>query len=218
MKTEEQNALLFAIIPLAACMILFVVNPFSPLEAPVVQYGGVPAPIEQGFGEDPGVLPVDYSGMPLQLRIPKIEVDAPFEPVGVLSDGSMGVPKRPERVGWYAFGPRPGEKGSAVVAGHRGWRSGEAVFDRLNELLPGDTILVADADNKWHTFIVRGSKLFDPQQETEEVFGRWPAGTAAGHGSTGSSGAFLNLITCEGEWDRTAKQYTKRLVVFAERI
>lgn len=203
MKT---NAILWAFVPLAFGLGLFVVNPFLPLEAPDGRINDVSALGTQ----NPGTLPVDYSGTPLQLRIPRIGVDAPFEPVGVLADGSMGVPKQPERVGWYAFGPRPGEHGSAVVAGHRGWKSGEAVFDRLSELRVGDTILVADAENVWHTFIVRGSKVYGPTDSTEEVFGL--------ETSARKNGTFLNLITCEGEWDRAAGQFTKRLVVFAEGI
>lgn len=203
MKT---NPVLWVFLPLAIGLALFVVNPFLPLEAPEIGVGNVSALGTQS----PGTLPVDYSGMPLQLRIPRIGVDAPFEPVGVLADGSMGVPKQPERVGWYAFGPRPGERGSAVVAGHRGWQSGEAVFDRLSELRAGDTILVADAENVWHTFIVRGSKVFGPTENTDEVFGR---GVTAQ-----KNGIFLNLITCEGEWDVVSAQFTKRLVVFTEGI
>ncbi len=150
----KSNAVLWVFLPLAIGLTLFVVNPFLPLEAPEIGGNDVSAPGTR----NPGTLPIDYSGMPLQLRIPRIGVDAAFEPVGVLADGSMGVPKQPDRVGWYAFGPRPGERGSAVVAGHRGWQSGEAVFDRLSELRVGDTILVADAENVWHTFIVRGSQ------------------------------------------------------------
>lgn len=204
----KRNPILWAFVLLAVGLALFVVNPFSPLEAPEISVGDVSALGAQ----NPGTLPVDYSGMPLRLRIPKIGVDAPFEPVGVLADGSMGVPKQPERVGWYAFGPRPGERGSAVVAGHRGWKNGMAVFDRLSELRVGDTILVADAENMWHTFVVRGSKVFGPMENTDEVFGRNHA--VAG----GTNSVFLNLITCEGEWDRSAGQFTKRLVVFSEGI
>lgn len=205
----KEHAIFWVFLPLAMGTALFVVNPFLPLEAPEIGAEDISLLGTQ----NPGTLPVDYSGMPLQLRIPKIGVDAAFEPVGVLADGSMGVPKAPERVGWYAFGPRPGERGSAVVAGHRGWKNGMAVFDRLSELRTGDTILVADVENVWHTFVVRGSKVFEPTEDTDAVFGRAivPFGNARG-------GTFLNLITCEGEWDRVAGQFTKRLVVFAEGV
>ena len=85
-----------------------------------------------------------------------------------------------------------------------------AVFDRLSELRIGDTILVADADNVWHTFIVRGSKVFGPADDTEEVFRRGAV--------TRKNDIFLNLITCEGEWDRASAQFTRRLVIFSEGI
>ena len=61
------------------------------------------------------------SGFPVRLRIPSINVDAPVEYVGLTPDGAMDVPKERANVAWFNLGPRPGENGSAVVAGHYGW-------------------------------------------------------------------------------------------------
>jgi hypothetical protein len=47
---------------------------------------------------------------------------------------------------------------------------------------------------------------FDPSADATAVF----------ISNDGSS--HLNLITCDGVWDKQAKQYSKRLVVFADRI
>src|ERR1035437_3088718 len=57
--------------------------------------------------------------LPIRLKIPKINADAPVEYVGLAPDGSMGVPAGPNNVGWFDLGPRPGNIGSAVIAGHR---------------------------------------------------------------------------------------------------
>ena len=61
---------------------------------------------------------------PRRLTIPSIGVDAGSEYVGLTADGAMGVPKDPSKAAWYSLGPRPGEPGNAVVAGHVG--TGEA--------------------------------------------------------------------------------------------
>ena len=53
------------------------------------------------------------------------------------------------------------------------------------------------------TFIVRENRLYDPCL-AGEVF-------SLSDGTTS-----LNLITCDGLWDGTKKNYTKRLVVFAD--
>src|SRR6266702_3136644 len=56
----------------------------------------------------------------VRLLIPAIGVNAPIESVEVRPDGTMEKPaQRPwNDVGWYNSGPRPGERGSAVIAGH----------------------------------------------------------------------------------------------------
>jgi len=68
--------------------------------------------------------------------IPSINIDAAIEYVGLTSNGAMAVPKGPNDVGWFELGPRPGDIGSAVIAGHDGWKDGiPAVFDNLSKLV-----------------------------------------------------------------------------------
>src|SRR5947209_4775978 len=62
--------------------------------------------------------PAPLPPLPTQLLIPAIHVDAPVEQVGTTEDGAMDVPKEWEDVGWFEKGYRPGQSGSAVVAGH----------------------------------------------------------------------------------------------------
>ena len=145
-------------------------------------------------------------GSPIRLLVPKISVNAAIENVGVASDGSMDIPKGPNDVAWFQFGPRPGEVGSAVIAGHFGWKNNTpAVFDDIDTLKKGDLLVVEDDTGATTTFIVREIRLFDPKADAEEVF----------HSSDGK--AHLNLVTCEGVWDTVSKSYSKRLVVFADK-
>jgi len=142
----------------------------------------------------------------MRLVISNIAVDAAIEYVGVALDGTMGVPKGPDNVAWFQFGPRPGEVGSAVIAGHYGWKDNRpAAFDKVFTLQKGDTLSVQDDKGKMITFVVRESRLYDPKGDANDVF------------VSTDGKAHLNLITCEGVWDAVSKSYSKRLVVFADK-
>lgn len=146
-------------------------------------------------------------GSPILLKIPNINVDAAIQYVGVTADGAMDVPKGPNDVAWLRIGPRPGEMGSAVIAGHYGrWKTGEgSVFDDLNKLNKGDKIYVKDDKGLITTFVVRESRIYDSKASASNVFG------------SNDGKAHLNLVTCEGVWDEVKKTYSHRLVVFTDK-
>ncbi len=79
--------------------------------------------------------------IPVRLKIPGISLDAAVESVGLTPDNAMGVPKGPADVAWFSLGPSPGQVGSAVIAGHFGWKDGiPAAFDNLSILRKGYAI------------------------------------------------------------------------------
>jgi sortase A len=142
-------------------------------------------------------------GGPVRIIIPQINVDAFVENVGITSSGAMEAPKNTFDVGWFVFGPHPGEEGSAVIAGHFNTEKGEpGVFNELQKLKNGDNIYVIDDQGITTTFVVRKSQGYDPGY-ADEVF-------------SSNDGTHLNLITCEGFWDEAKQSYSKRLVVFAD--
>ncbi len=142
-------------------------------------------------------------GLPARLTIPSIDVDAGFEFVALAADGAMDVPKDPFNVAWYRLGPRPGERGNAVVAGHVDWGGKIAVFWRLRDLQPGNEIQVTTADDKHLTFVVRSVRWYNADKApVSEVFSQTDA-------------TELTLITCGGDFDRSTRQYLSRLVVRA---
>lgn len=145
----------------------------------------------------------EQPGFPVRISIPKINVDTVIENVGVTANGDMEVPTNTTDVGWFAPGPRPGERGSAVISGHVTGLDGKAgVFVDLHKLKVGDTFSIFDDKEATFTFIVRKIQLYDPGY-AENVFSQ-------------SDSTYLNLITCDGEWDSATNSYTKRLIVFAE--
>lgn len=145
-------------------------------------------------------------GLPLRLKIPGINVDTSFEYVALTPDGAMDVPKERANVAWFELGQRPGENGSAVIAGHYGRENGKgSVFDNLYKLHKGDKLYIEDDGGAIITFVVRESRRYNPKADASGVF------------SSSDEKSHLNLVTCEGSWDETTQQYSKRLVVFTDR-
>ena len=71
----------------------------------------------------------DEADLPQTLHIPKINVAAAIEQVGLDTQGRMDVPEDADNVAWYKLGYKPGQKGNAVLAGHYDKETGEpAVF------------------------------------------------------------------------------------------
>lgn len=152
--------------------------------------------------------PLSQSALhPTRIVIKKIGVNAHVEPVGITASGNMSVPKKFENVGWYKYGVYPGEKGSAVIAGHLDNAAGKSlVFYNLKNLEEGDVITILDESNKELNFTVSYKKIVDYNNAPlEEIFGQ-------------DDVSRLNLITCDGVWLSDKKTYSKRLIVFAERI
>lgn len=116
----------------------------------------------------------------------------------------MGVPSNYTDVAWYEGGPTPGTPGNAVIAGHLDSTTGPAVFYRLEDLKPGDEIITTTADGLEFRFVVTASETYDvADAPLERIFGN-------------AIRPQLNLITCDGAFDRSIRQYDKRLVVFTE--
>lgn len=144
--------------------------------------------------------------IPTELFIDRIAVRAPIEPVG-MTDTAMDVPTRADSVGWYERGIRPGDTGSAVLAGHVNWMGGkDAVFSRLHLLQVGDIIGVLNNYGVMNYFIVRETKSFPFESDTTTIF------------TSHDGSSWLNLITCDGAWNKEKKTHDLRLVIFAEKM
>lgn len=149
---------------------------------------------------------INYA-LPARLQIPKINVDAPVDFVGVTKTGDMDVPKEGTSVAWFKYGPRPGNIGSAVIAGHYGtWQNGQgSVFDNLNKLGVGDKLYIKDEKGITITFVVRQLGTYGLSGNPSDVF------------NSNDGKEHLNLITCEGVWDNVSKTYSQRLVIFTDK-
>ncbi len=144
---------------------------------------------------------------PIQIIIPKINVNAVVEEVGITFKGNMSTPKKFADTGWYKYGTVPGELGSAVIDGHVDNGLGiPAVFINLKKLVPGDIVYVQAKNGRKLKF-----KVFDIQNyyykdvPLEILFNR-------------NGDRYLNLITCDGNWIPAEKTDDHRIVVYTKLI
>ncbi|MET7481211.1 class F sortase [Streptomyces sp. NPDC005648] len=145
---------------------------------------------------------------PVRLRIPKIGVDAPFTDLALGPTGQLQPPPAADTnlVGWYAKGAAPGQAGTAIIAGHVDTKTSAAVFAGLNELRKGDVFSVERADGRTASFQVDSAETFAKDAfPSERVYGD-------------TDQAQVRLITCAGDYDRTVRDYTDNLVVFAHLV
>ncbi|MGW8064056.1 class F sortase [Streptomyces ziwulingensis] len=142
---------------------------------------------------------------PVRLLIPEISVDAPFTDLAIGANGQLQAPPPDDTnlVGWYAKGASPGERGTSIIAGHVDTKTSAAVFAGLDRLEEGDVFHVERADGRKASFVVDALETFDKDAfPSKRVYGD-------------TDRAEVRLITCAGDYDRKAKDYTDNLVVFA---
>jgi sortase (surface protein transpeptidase) len=147
---------------------------------------------------------VAHSQTPVRLIIPAAAVDAHVQAVGIGKSGNMAVPTNYTDVGWYRYGPAPGQVGSAVIDGHVDNGFGlSAVFKNISDLKPGDDMYVETASSTRLHFVVNDIEDYPAADVPKNLL------------FTRADAPRLNLITCAGEWDASAKAYDHRTVVYA---
>lgn len=171
--------------------------------AAAVQNGIVSSPVAGASTRGPDKTPAPAArSSPVWLRIPALGVAASVGPLGLNADGGVQVPKNPEELGWYRFGPSPGQHGSAVILGHLDSKTGPAIFYRLKSLRRGEKIVVTLAD---HTVV-----HFQVDRVVTYPNAKFPALKV--YGSRGRPA--LQLVTCGGPYDHHTHSYTANVVVY----
>jgi LPXTG-site transpeptidase (sortase) family protein len=162
--------------------------------------------VAQADPEQPGnALP---HSVPTRLLIPKIAVDAPFTSLAIGTTGQLQPPPAGDTnlVGWYADGAAPGEQGTSIIAGHVDTTTSPAVFANLDELESGDTFSVERADGRTAEFVVDSAESFAKDDfPSKRVY-------------ADATRPEVRLITCTGDYDHEARDYTENLVVFAHLV
>ena len=163
-------------------------------------------PADEGAAGEPEPEPEPIAiADPVGLRIETLEVDAPVAAYGVNDrTGEMAVPSNVTEVGWYKFGPSPGEAGSAVLAAHVDLASsGPGVFFDLDTLSEGDRVAVTYDDDSELSFRVVARVTYEKDElPLEVIFSR-------------EGPPVLTLITCGGGFNSDIARYDSNIVVYA---
>ena len=183
------------------------------LTGPLAQHGISPRPVAH-----PGRLPAGAVAAPprpigparvarpVSLSIPVIGVHTRLIRLGLTAQGTLQVPASTSVAGWYTGGPRPGQVGSAVIAGHIDSYLGPGVFFRLRLLRPGDRVYVRQAGGRLAVFRVYAERSYPKDRfPTQKVYGPAPDPE-------------LRLITCGGTFDPARGSYLNNVVVYAAQI
>ena len=152
---------------------------------------------------DGGVL---AESKPVHIRAESIDLDADIIELGLTENQEIEVPKKYDIVGWYKYGPTPGELGPSVVLGHVAAEVGPGVFGYLRLLEPGDLIEVDREDGT--TVIFRVDKLATYPQNN------FP--TSLVYGDIDYAG--LRLITCTGVFNEKDKTFSSNLIVYTSLV
>jgi hypothetical protein len=140
---------------------------------------------------------------PVRLRIPALHVTSSLLRLGLMDDGTIAVPGRPDVAGWYEEGPRPGQPGPAVMLGHVDSRAGPGIFFNLYRLKPGAAVLVDRADGSTVTFrVTKVSRVAKTRFPTDLVY-------------TPTLQSTLRLVTCGGSFDYAKRSYRDNVIVYA---
>jgi hypothetical protein len=195
------NSAIGAVTVIALCSGAWLLGTDAGAQAPP-QPSAAQARTGQG-GEPPGA-PALPPSPPDRIRIPSIRVDAPLMGLALTPSGSLGVPPAANKnlAGWYEAGTTPGERGTAVVAGHVDNSEGPAVFYDLGALQKGSRIEVARRDGSTALFVVDAVEVYDARHFPDaKVYGA-------------AARPELRVITCGGGYSRSTG-YQGNVVVFA---
>lgn len=146
-------------------------------------------------------------GLPIRLKISKININTFIESVGLTLNNSIDTAKNVNNVAWFNLWTKPGDIGNAIISGHYGWINKKAsIFNNLYKLHIGDKLSIEN--DQWNiiNFVVRKSVIYDLNADTQEIL------------ISSDSKSHLNLITCAWAWNKITKSYPKRLVIFTDRI
>ena len=166
------------------------------------------APVETSGadrGNDPGEAgQAGQSAVPERLTSTDLDLSAQVDAVGVDDESQVEVPEDVTSVGWYRFGPTPGDRGSSVLVGHvDSAEQGRGALWALHDAETDDVVTVHMSDGSKHDFRVVAREQIDKSElPVAELFDR-------------EGDPRLTLITCGGDFDTADASYTANVVVTA---
>jgi hypothetical protein len=141
---------------------------------------------------------------PSRFTIRRLGIDMPVVAVGVARDGQMALPRTPADVGWYEYGPRPGDPaGATVLAAHLDMPGyGTGPIAAVEQLRNGDRIVVRSAGTTTRYAVRDVRSISKSRLDLDRLFTR-------------AGAPVLYVITCGGRFDPDRRRYDRNVVVTA---
>lgn len=146
---------------------------------------------------------------PRYLSIEKLNIiNARVLEIGLINDNQLDSPKNIHDVGWYRDSSLPGSNNTTYAGlydGHNFGTSQNGVFYRLGNIAIGDVIKIERGDGKTFNYTVR--EVETPALEEVDMKKMQKPFNPSVEG--------LNIISCNGEYDKERQTYSHRVTVRA---
>ena len=149
-----------------------------------------------------------------EFMLPKFDVSANVEVKGIdPATNTMESPDNKDDVAYYPFTSQPGNGcqsadkcANTVLAGHVDWYTGQiGVFWHLKDLKDGDQVQLKLTDGTVYKYKVVSNVVYsDADAPVDQIIGQTPQES-------------VTLITCDGVFNKTLREYNSRRVVRAVR-
>lgn len=140
---------------------------------------------------------------PKYISLPTINTEGFIQQVGVDQNKQIAVPTNVHLAGWYVDSVAPGKPGLSIIDGHIvADGKSQGIFQHLSDLQKNDSFTVAFGSGATQKFVVDSVQTIPLSTVPEVLFSQNPAIKNQ-----------LNLVTCGGQYDKSAKEFTHRVVV-----
>lgn len=143
---------------------------------------------------------------PRSIKITKIGSGGFIQKVGTDQDKRIAVPTNIHFAGWYRNSVKPGEKGLSIIDGHVGGRYSSAIFSKLSSINNGDEISIEYGNGSIRLFKVIDKQSLALDKSADFLFQKRK-----------DVDYQLNLVTCDGTYNKKAKTFNNRLIIVAKR-
>lgn len=143
---------------------------------------------------------------PTRVIVPSISAESSLVPTGLQENGSLEVPpvSEPMQASWFDQSPTPGEVGPSIVLGHVNGGGQPGIFVNLKDVVAGSQVFIDRADGQRAVFEVsRVDTIPKDSFPTDAVY-------------NDTANPQLRLITCGGDYDRSARSYLSNVIVYAD--
>lgn len=154
--------------------------------------------------DDSYTVPADQ---PRKIELPSLSVSGCIQPVGVDQENKIAVPTNIHVAGWFVDSVLPGDQGVSIIDGHVQGRYTEGIFKRLDELRPGDEVIVEFGDLSRQEFEAVSIGSYTVEQTSIEQYKALDGAERQ-----------LTLITCGGNYDPATQSYDQRTIVRAKSL